>query len=419
MMRKEIFVFGIMFLLVLALGCTGSGDIAINETKLEANEGLGIVGSIKIDELNPGLDGYVSLTVRNNVGGEDARDIYVSLDNVKPFKIVECAGSNLPNTERSADCVGIYNLDNSLPYRSHGTTKMFPGEEAEFYWRLQAPSADEISDISLKHPLYYDLEYGYKTSLTQNIIFMSQQELLRRRQSGEEYQVSGEAKNSNGELRINGNTQQPILYFFSGSATEQNFAFSLQYHVENIGKGIPRSDVVMLFELPPTGGIIPDNSTQEGKVVMENYGWHKWNEWDGQIDFITSKDITPYSTCTPNGTNHFKCDCRTGRTNPGDPKVEYLQNCSTWTVNTYGGTEEFNTRFKKAADEGRLIAKVVKREDFVDSFDLYVPLILTSKQMQDLKSGNIPIQLSTFKVHSMYRYFIEGKDYITVFPIRI
>jgi hypothetical protein len=422
MMKKEIAIFGCLILLAFILGCTG-GESTVNETKLEVNQGLGIVGSLKIDALNPGLDGYISLTVRNNLGGENAKDIYVGLDNIKPFKIVEC-GEHQPQEVRKdfTDCIGMFNMDKDLPFRLHGTTKMFPGEETEYYWRLRAPSADEISEISLKHPIYYDLEYSYKTSLTQNIIFMSQQEVLRRRQSSEAYEVSGETKNSAGELKISGTTAQPIVYFFStavGSA-EPDFSFALQYHVENSGTGIPLSDVVVMFEIPKGNGIDSDATT------MTDYGWQKWNDWDGKVEFRTSSPSAPYSgeLCTGEG-KLYRCYCRTGKTNVSNPQVGFMQNCKTWVTDTYGGTDEFKARFG-AADmpgtavaDGRLLVKVVKREDFISSFDVYMPLILQGNQLKTLKDSNIPIQLSTFKTHTMYRYFTEGKDYITVYPIKI
>lgn len=418
-MKKEIFAFGIMFLLVLALGCTGFGEQqSLNETKLENNQGMGIVGSLKIDELNPGLNGYISLTVRNNLGGENSRDVYVGIDNVRPFDIIECGDAQEPNTLRKSlpTCTGQYNLDSQLPFRIHGTSKMFPGEETEFYWRIKAPSADDISNIALEHPIYYDFEYTYKTSLTQNIIFMSQQEVIKRRQSGEEYLVSGEAKNSAGELRISGSTQQPIIYFFSTEVgdNEQDFAFALQYHVENIGEGIPLSDVVMLFEVPSTS----QNGISMDETTMKAYGWEKWNDWKGRVEFRTSKDIPPYSSCT-GGNKVYECYCRTGQTNVDDPSKIKLDDCKDWVAYTYGGDEEFSDRFDDVIAEGRLYAKVIKREDFIDSFDIYVPLKINGQHLKTLKDNNIPLQLSTFKVHAMYRYFMEGKDYITVYPIRI
>jgi hypothetical protein len=300
---------------------------------------------------------------------------------------------------------------------------MFPGEETEYYWRLRAPSADEISEISLKHPIYYDLEYSYKTSLTQNIIFMSQQEVLRRRQSGEEYQVSGETKNSAGELKISGTTQQPIVYFFSTAVgnSEPAFSFALQYHVENSGKGIPLSDVVVMFEIPKNNGIDSDSTT------MKDYGWQKWNDWDGRVEFRTTKDTAPYGgeLCTKVQDKIYKCYCRTGKSDPANPQVGFMQNCKEWIIDTYGGADEFKARFGAADQPGtaiaedRLLVKVVKREDFISSFDVYMPLILTGSQLQTLKNSNIPIQMSTFKTHTMYRYFTEGKDYITVYPIKI
>jgi len=99
-MKKELLIIGTcMFLLVFSLGCSGFGGGSVNETKLEDTQGLGIIGTLQIEELNPGLDGYISLTVRNNLGGEGSKDVYVSLDNVEPFKIFEC-GLFINNSSR-------------------------------------------------------------------------------------------------------------------------------------------------------------------------------------------------------------------------------------------------------------------------------------------------------------------------------
>ncbi|MDD5181860.1 MAG: hypothetical protein PHC66_01665 [Candidatus Nanoarchaeia archaeon] len=392
-MKKEIITIGLCMIFVsMILGCSFLGGGSKNETKLTVEQGIGVVGTLNVDELNPGLDGYISLTVRNNLGGESASKVYVSLDNVEPFKIFECGAFHNVSSE-IRDCTGEFSLDKYLPYRSHGESKMFPGQELQFYWRLRAPSKTEISNIALRHPIYYDLEYDYRTTFTQNIIFMSQQEVLRRRQAGETYQVEGEASSGAGELRVTGATQQPVTYQFMNpsdiTTTESEFPFSLSYAVTNEGKGLPLSDVVVLVELPrgkfdsAKKDIVADNET------MSQYGWMKFKDMESE------------------GTN-----CSTGS---GE------KNCSTWIQETYGN--EFNSLFGTAITEDRLLVKIVKRTDFINEFSLYLPLKLVAGDrtsgMTALKNLQIPIQIYGFKMHNMYRYFTEGSSEIAVFPVRV
>ncbi len=383
-----------VFFLALAFGCIGGGESEFNETKLEVEEGVGIVDTLKIEELNPGLDGYVSLTIRSNLGGEGASNVIIGIDNVKPFKIVECGADRDPEEIRGENCAGQLDKDRNLPFRMRGTAKLFPGEELDVFWRLKAPSKDEISDIALKHPLYYDVEYDYRVNFHQSIIFMSQNEMLRRRQAGEDYIIEGESGGGAGELRFTGTTQQPVIYFFDyepGSEQESDFNFALQYFVENKGKGFPLSDVVLLLEYPANNKIEPDSNIPEGsdKTNYEIYGWHKWNEWDGKI--ILADGTTS--------------DCRTGDIR------QPLINCKGWVEQTFG--EDF-----KKVETDKVLVKVVKREDFVDSFSVYAPMVMTGQERTFLRNSNIPLKIYSFNVYAMYRYFIEGKEYITVFPVR-
>jgi len=411
MYKKFIVMFLSGILLAFVLGCTGPAGGEVNETKLEVNEGLGIVGTLKIDELNPGLDGYISLTVRNNLGGENAHDVIVALDNVYPFTIFECGKANDPQCLRSnnptasacinpANCFGEYDLDTSLAFRQHGTSIMFPGQELDMSWRVRAPSADDISDIALKHPIYYDIEYFYRTQFTQNVVFMSRDEVKRRQQVGEDYQVSGEAHTGAGELIVSGSTQQPLVYFYSSGfgQAEYPFSFNLQYSVENKGKGIPLSDVVILFELPEEKDMVVADD-----VNLKSYGWYHWSYSDKTLSFVDSAQA-----------------CYTGKTQTdGTPEAK---DCSAWVRADVFGADDFDRMFK---DQTRVLVKVVKRTDFISSFDLNIPLQIMGGDSSNnvglykLKQQNLPVKIFAFNVHAMYRYFVEGKEYITVYPIKI
>jgi hypothetical protein len=133
---------------------------------------------------------------------------------------------------------------------------------------------------------------------------------------------------------------------------------------------MPISDVIVLFEYP--NGITPD-STQ-----LSTYGWHRWT------------DSTDNSYC--NTTTQTNVLCK---------KV---------ISDTLGDT-------LSTMNSSSLLYKVIKRENFVNSFNIYMPLQLT--ELTTLKQSNTPMKIYTFRLFTMYSYFIEGKDYINVYPIRI
>lgn len=361
-------------ILFFIMGCTGSSN-DFNETKLDVEEGVGVVGTLKIDELNPGLEGYISLTIRSNLGGGGSSNVIIGIDNIPPFQIIEC-GAQQKDVWALRTCSGQLDQDMGIPYRMRSTAKLFPGEELDVFWRIKAPSHDEISDISLKHAIYYNVEYDYKTSLHQSIFFMSQDEVIRRRQLGEEYLLEGESGSSAGELRFKSATQQPIVYFFDKEmGQEANFSFALQYLVENKGTGFPLSDLVLLVQYPGGNIMEPDSTT------YNTYGWYKWD------------DAEVLASCY---TGDFK--------NP-------TMNCKEWVADVFG--DDF-----KNMDTDKVLIKVLRRTDFFDSFSVYVPMVMSGSERTRLRDGNIPLNIYSFNVHAMYRYFIEGKEYIEVFPIR-
>lgn len=367
-----------LFVSVFALGCSflGSGEKVGNETKLDVTEGVGLVGTLKIEELNPGLDGYLSLTVRNNLGGDSTYDVSVSLDNVLPFKIFECGKAQDPNTNRT--CQGQFDQDYNAPYRAHKLSKMFPGEELEVFWRLRAPGTDEISNIALKHPIYYDIEYTYRTSFHQNIIMMSLQEVARKRQAGESWQVEGTAGMGAGELRMDSITTQPIVYQFEnepGGGAEQAFSFTYEFNIENKGTGIPISDVVILLELPP--GIEAD----AGQSIA--YKWLPYKDSSAQ-----------------------RAVCKTSSLKDSN------ENCLGWIERVIG---EDITNINK----NKTLVRVINHTDFVKQFALQAPLQISGTELKDLRDSNTPMKTYAFRSYAIYRYFIEGKEYITVYPLKV
>jgi len=475
-MKDKVIIFMTLVTMILVLGCTGT-QYSANETKLDINSGLGVVGNIKIDELNPGLSGYVSLTVRNNLGGHEAKDVKVTLDNVRPFKILECGKIMDPTDIRPTGCAGVLEKDEGLPVKERRTDKLLPGQEIDVYWMLKAPTQEEISNIGLRHPIYYNVEYSYVTDFHENIFMMSQQEQIRRKQAGEPLTLSGESGMTAGELRFSGSTQQPIVYFFSqkpGSGNEAPFEFALSYLIENKGQGLPLSDLAIILEYPEGINVSSQTST---------YGWKKLDELKGiqcnsgieskeamlceeviddilKNSFPGNKSISfQYNISKENGEriigyadndNLYSIDIQfLGVSCEGIKEVtietkkleqtviqKYKYDeisqivkkdyslfpyktvmkqipCYDWLNNTLGEKE-----FGKL-DKDKTIVKIIPNNIFVKSFNIYAPLEITGEEMTNLRDSNIPLTMYTFRVHALYRYFIEGNSYINIYPIKI
>ncbi len=365
--------------IAITMGCIGGGG-DFEETKLDVEEGVGLIDTLRIEELRPGLSGYVSLTVRSNFEGAGSSDVRISLDNINPFLILECGeewGKEALDEKRPENCFGQLDQDEFLPIRTRGTSRIFPGEEIEVFWRIRAPSKDEISDIALRHPLYYNVEYIYSVNFRQNIIFMSQEEMIRRRERGEDYVMTGETRSTAGEIRFSGATRQPIYYSFDypagGPPETRSFDFVLSYSVENRGKGFPISDIVLIMTYPKEDGVYYNED------ILRDYGWHT-------------------------GLNDLTCH---------DGNEEGVD-CENWLKEDVFEEDEW----RRIVAGDNVLFRVVDRRDFIDRFNIHTPLIITSDRMNVLRDRNIPIEIHSFNVYAAYRYYIEGKEYINVYPLR-
>ena len=379
-MKKEI-IFAIVIISVFFLfGCTNNTNQgAANETKLEVTDGIGILkDSIKISDLFPGGEGFISYTLRDNLGGVTARDIIFGLDNLGDFKIFECGALHNGTDKRSNyNCKGSFELDNKLTFSERGVKKMIPGQEITTYWRVKAPSANEIGYISLDHPLYYFVEYTYWTAHAQSVAFMSQNELIRRQQTGENTEITGKSKISAGEMSVNFETPQPIIYFYSypnSNKQEPSYDFTAVYSIKNIGNGYPLSDVMVVVELPD--GIIPAKST------FDNYNWKN----------ITNKN----------------CELTNGIKNESNKEMTNCKQILNYVM------PKSNINYKKT------IVYILNRNDLIkDGNKIPCELKIDSKTMQDMKSNSIPMKFFNFQTFVIYRYYKEGKTTIHVYPLRV
>ena len=381
-MKKEI-IFAITIIFVLFLfGCVSNTNQGTpNETKLEVTEGIGVLkDSIKISDLFPGGEGFISYTIRDNLGGVTARDIIFGLDNLGKFKIFECGGLHNGTDKRSSvkNCKGSFDLDSQLMFSERGTKKMIPGQELTTYWRIKAPNANEIGYISLDHPLYYFVEYTYWTAHAQSVAFMSQNELIRRQQTGENTEVTGKSKISAGEMLVNFETPQPIIYFYSFpnnySKKEPAYDFTAVYSVKNVGGGYPLSDVMIVVELP--SGI---NATSQ---TFSNYNWKN----------ITESD----------------CKLTNGIRNESNKEMTNCKQILDYVMPNSG------------INYSRTIVYILNRNDLVrEGNKIPCGLQIEAKTMQEMKSGSVPMKFFNFQTFVIYRYYKEGSTTIHVYPLRV
>ncbi len=112
-------------LIIILAGCTATGP-SKTESKLKSNEGVGALEfRVGTTTLLPAGQEYVELVIRNNALGDDAKNIVVSLDNVAPFKIVECGGAYEPNTYRAQCPNNDYN-PSTLDCETEGNPRSCP-----------------------------------------------------------------------------------------------------------------------------------------------------------------------------------------------------------------------------------------------------------------------------------------------------
>ncbi len=388
-MKKEIILIAsLVIAVVLIFGCTNQNQDqgTKNETKLETTQGIDILkNQIITPELSPGSIGTLSLTVRDNLGGVTAKDIIVGLDNLGLFKVISCGKKMDPTDKRPKNCNGVFGYDPYLVVSKHGVPKMTPGQEINFGWRISAPSQQELGYIALKHPLYYYLEYTYYTATSQSVAFMSQQELVRRQQSGENTQVAGKMKLSAGEITVDLYTQQPIVYYYTypdnPDEKEPPYDFTLVFKVKNVGDGFPTSDILIITVIP--NGISVTKNTI-GPLGQE---WYKLDD----------------PKCVVSNVLYY---------NGNSIKTGELS-CSDWIIYVFG-----NDVYKSLPKDRTYV--YVLPYTAISSKGRIVPMDLqiTSDTLTEMKQTNTPMKFFTFQSYVVYRYYKEGETYINVYPLR-
>lgn len=266
-MKKWITILFAFSLVLLLSGCAG-GAKAPEEEKLYAWQGIGIIsfgpqgGRIG----TPASQTYLRMIIRNNAAGMEAKDVLATIDNVAPFKIRDESGAyHSPDELRSTSESPLFD-DVDKYYSQHFIRNIYSDEEMELTWLVRAPTTPELAGNVYTHKLYATVQYNYSIGSSVNIIAISQDEVARRRNAGEEWEIRGETTNTAGDLKIDTSfTTQPII-FSKGASPE----YYLKFIIKNVGEqneGMPSGKVNVTVVYP--SGVWVNKPVAEGS----DYGW--------------------------------------------------------------------------------------------------------------------------------------------------
>lgn len=240
---------------MFTLACTAQQTL--NETQLTTFEGLGatyfgiptfggITPSFSTQVVRPGDEAYLSIILRNNAEGEQAQDIIMSLDNVDPFKIVECGEPHEPTEIRTeaSECITWFDTK-SYPYRTFRIPVMAPNEETEIIYVLKSPTKEQIANVYYEQEIFYNLQYRYKTNMFQVLLGLSQDEYSTRLTTGDA--IAGSQSVTAGPIKITPKTTTPVIYSLGSPKS-----FSIEFQISNNGEGVlqPQSNLNLTLTYP-------------------------------------------------------------------------------------------------------------------------------------------------------------------------
>ena len=363
-------MFGVVLVAMLVMGCIGVGPTEEKETVLRPNQGVGVVpGGVYVldSKVKPGAITSVVVKVRNNLEGQPANNIVVTLDNVAPLRILCRGGSgaveeffdNFPNYKEGYEACGrdySLDLDSNLKLNQHGVVKLDPGEEVEFIWPIRTPDRAVLAGMKYEHTLYYTIDYDYKLKAQESIVYLSNQEYLRLKQENKTLNYPSTFRQTAGEFKLYPQTVNPFLYYPSQGIAQ---VASINYNIENNGDGFipPDSKLVIVLQYPKE--MEPDETYSEKR-------WIKGTDLDNE----RIKSIL----------KHF-------------PDIN------------------LNRILYKELDPSFL------RKGF--RYPISAPLTLTQDELNSLIENSIPSKTYNIQVYVFYKYRFEKSSKITIYPVEI
>jgi len=426
--------------LLLITGCTlPFGETQAEETKISVTDGIGVLEyQAVVNKMLSDTYNYILLSVRNNAGGSNAKNIEASLENVEPFSVYECSQEHGPSDVREIICNQFFE-DSGKPYKTHKVNQMRPNEELQFFWNIKAPTDGEIVGMSFNHDVYYTLEYDYTSTVTQTIVTLSQQEYLQQSQEGP-VTLSGQTISSPGEIKLESRIQQPLIFVEGEGTTE----FNLEFEVSNEGSGIPKpgSTVLIAVKKDPLINVL-------SPTIAAGNGWTKYNtpitcELAGQINEVEDDRCNLYDTCltglTACQTDTSSCTTQCGNLNTAlsglgltekdcgalcptvttisqcgtvfncnDPSIYYNKNKLTEMFDQAFPTLDFPEISQSIRND--LYLRVIDANQLTQSnFVITLPMVF------DTSSVFEPQKILTVSAYISYKYLKEGSTSLSVYP---
>lgn len=395
----------IIGMLMLSLGCPdldinsmfggfgfGGAPVQRDDPVLKQTQGLGVTQfDISAGAVAPETQFFIGVLVRNHLSGDSAEDVSVTLMNLNPFKILDCGGVQDPNEIRPSSCVSTYLYeDTNLPFREHYVKEMLPAEDLEFDWTLVSPTEQEIANMYYTHPIYYRMEYLYKTTAYLGIPIIENTEYARRRSAGDEL-PSGSITETAGEIKFRSTTSVPIRY-----ASRQPIDVTLTMVLQNQGEGFPsyekwnpllnQTGILVIIQYPLT------DVNPEPRIL--DFGWiDMLNLTDNEG---TDLDGIPYDSIT----------------NPEEDserlvKLGYFNNDL-----TAGEIDDFiQELYPSLNGERNYVFRIVRPQNVIDGVQLTLPLKLNEGIF-------VPVKTLPFNIFTAYKYILTGSTSVNVIPIR-
>jgi len=416
-MQSKTLSTGLFVTIILLAGCTqqtGPQYETLNtEITCPPTQEICILG-------NPGLlnemsiysdtDTVFSLVLRNNLEGDEARNVEVKLKNLSPFYVVEGYNYNTDIANTCSISAGVWKpyeiresiyvpepqfiSDFGLPFASKMLDIMYPNEEVEFLWNLRTPSRQEIANVAYEHSIDYEISYDYKTSILQTIYAISEQEYQRMLSLGDDLTAKkGTITSSIGALNVESIIEEPVR------VSGENSQFSLTYKVNNKRNGIPQYPALFAFQYPIGTQFVGAFSGERSlysygyidlRAAFEYYGGdpddtdriclpEEFDKYDHIIDEFHEKNPDTKDICISY-----------------DELLDYLKrNFKDLSINT--------------TEAPRIVLKFLYPINLVNEMNyLYFPMMTTES-----------IDVSkyyTFRLKAKYRYSISGSDDIIIVP---
>jgi hypothetical protein len=414
-MQSKFLITG-LFALILLAGCVQNDS---NTAELNAETScppeqeiciLGVPGLLNDLSIYSDSETVFSIILRNNLKGDEARNVEVKLKNLSPFYVSE--GYNVEINENNLSCSisnGIWKpaeireslfvpepqfiSDLGLPFASKMLDIMYPNEEVEFLWSLNAPSRQEIANVAYEHSIDYEVSYDYKSSILQTVYAINEQEYQRVLSLGEDISSrKGTTTSSIGALNVESNIEEPIR------VSGENSQFSLMYKVNNKRSGIPLSPALFVFQYPNGTDFV---GTFVGKNSLNSYS------------YIDLKAAAEYYANTPDSE---KLICLPDDFDKYDQKISEFysgDNKGTGICITYDEMIDYIVRNFKDLDFNRsspnIVLKFIYPINLLNEMNpLYFPMVTTE---------NIDIsKYYTFRLKTKYRYSFSGSDDIIIIP---